>query len=234
MRDDKIIRQMNEYYSLVANLHDYYMDYSTNENMEKLLSGIIRLCEKDIVDTDLLEIACGTGNWTQVLAKRARTVFATDINESMLKIARAKIYDRPNVRFERVDAYRLDTIKGDFNAAFAADFWSHIPRAKIRPFLKDLHARLRPGARVVFLDMLPDSSLGIDDYYYTGDGDFARDRVLADGSVFTVVKNFPDETEIRELLMDFARDIRYYQHLNLKRWLVSYSTLEPNRTIDNN
>ena len=34
-----------------------------------------------------LEIACGTGNWTQVLGKRAGNVLTTDINELMLDIA---------------------------------------------------------------------------------------------------------------------------------------------------
>ena len=90
MNNDDIVRQMNEYYFRRANLHDYYMSYTSNEDMEQVLSGIIRLFEEDVMGKDVLEIACGTGNWTQVLARRARSVLATDINEPMLEIARQK------------------------------------------------------------------------------------------------------------------------------------------------
>lgn len=223
MDEDKIIGQMNEYYRRRAHLHDYYMSYSSNEGMEKLLSGIIRLFEKDIVDRNLLEIACGTGNWTQILSKRARTVMATDINEPMLAIARNKDYVKPNVRFEYADAYKLDAIKGGFNAAFAADWWSHIPKAKIRPFLKGLHSKLNADARVIFIDMLPSSSHNIEEYYYNEDGDFVRKRTLPDGSEFIVIKNFPGENEIKAILKNLAKNIRYHEHLNLQRWVLSYT-----------
>jgi ubiquinone/menaquinone biosynthesis C-methylase UbiE len=223
MKDDDIVSHMNEYYRRIAHLHDGYMSYTTNENMEKLLGGIIRLFEKDIIDSNLLEIACGTGNWTQVLAKRVRTILAIDVNESMLAIARDKFHAKPNVRFECMDAYDLDKIRGTFNAAFAADWWSHIPRALIRPFLEGLHGKLRQGAKVIFIDMLPSSSLDIESYYYDVAGDFVRKRVLPDGSEFTVIKNFPTENEIREILKGIAKDIRYHEHLNLQRWVLSYS-----------
>jgi len=52
----------------------------------------------------VLEIACGTGFWTERAAERARDVHATDLNEDTLALARAKIYAAP-VTFERRDAY---------------------------------------------------------------------------------------------------------------------------------
>ena len=41
---------------------------------------------------DVVEIACGTGFWTQSMAERARSITATDIAEEMLGLARAKTY----------------------------------------------------------------------------------------------------------------------------------------------
>lgn len=222
MTDDDIIRQMNEYYFKRAGLHDYCMSYTSNEDMEKLLGAIIRLFEKDIIGRDVLEIACGTGNWTQILARRARSVLATDINEPMLEIARRKSYANPYVRFEAVDAYSLGKIKGTFNAAFAADWWSHIPGTMITPFLKGLHSRLRKGARVIFLDMTPRASLNIESHFYNENGDFVRRRSLPDGGEYLVVKNFPTENELKGILKGMAEDIRFHEHLNLQRWMVSY------------
>ena len=69
---------MKVYYDRRAPWHDKYMGYLGNGPMEELLSPIIRSIEPYITDRTVLEIACGTGNWTQVLAKRARTVLALD------------------------------------------------------------------------------------------------------------------------------------------------------------
>src|SRR5919109_4178747 len=58
-------------------------------------------------DERVLEIACGTGYWTPLIAAQAESVLATDYNEETLVIARSKRYPKGNVRFERADAYAL-------------------------------------------------------------------------------------------------------------------------------
>src|SRR5688572_22928654 len=55
----------------------------------------------------VLEIACGTGYWTPLIAARAESVLAIDYAEETLAIAKGKKYVRPNVRFEQGDAYAL-------------------------------------------------------------------------------------------------------------------------------
>jgi ubiquinone/menaquinone biosynthesis C-methylase UbiE len=221
----KCINEMNAYYDNRSPFHDKYMSYTSNENMEKLLGSLIRLFEKDISGKDVLEIACGTGNWTQVLARRAHSVLATDINTSALKIARRKEYDKTQISFKKVDAYNLDDIKGTFNAAFAADWWSHMPKSMITSFLNGLHRKLKPGSRVLFLDMMQNDELISNESYHDDDGNFIHKRILPDGQQFHVIKNFPKDKELREIISGYASDIEIHENLYLERWLLSYTLL---------
>ena len=56
----------------------------------------------------VLEVACGTGYWTQFLARTAYKVHACDINESVLEIAREKDIARGRVDFFKADAVSLE------------------------------------------------------------------------------------------------------------------------------
>ncbi|NIP43929.1 MAG: class I SAM-dependent methyltransferase [candidate division Zixibacteria bacterium] len=222
MSEHDYISEMNAYYEAIAELHDIYMNFVSNKEMEKLLGALIRLIEKDVEGKNVLEIACGTGNWTTVLAKRARYVTAVDASESMLKIARKKLSDIENVTLFRSDVYRLPNMAYDYDCAFSSDFWSHIPRGLVGGFLENLHSKLSGGATVIFIDMLPQPDPPNVTSRYDDCGNYVQRRILPDGRVFDVVKNFPEESELRELLTDTAVDIRYYRHLYLLRWVLKY------------
>ena len=89
----------------------------------------------------VLEVACGTGYWTQHIAPRAATMVATDGTAQPLDFAR----QRPgvgNVTFRQVDAYGLGDDLGRFDAAFAGLWFSHVPVQARTAFLQGLHARL--------------------------------------------------------------------------------------------
>src|SRR6185369_12303069 len=86
--------------------------------------------ERTFSGADVLEVACGTGYWTEVLARSAASVVATDITEEVLAIARSKTLG-PKVTLQREDAYALPHLSRHFNAGLSAFWWSHIPRARL-------------------------------------------------------------------------------------------------------
>ena len=217
-----LIEEMNVYYARRAPLHDYYMSYTTPEAMEKLLAPLISVVEPHIRNKNVLEIACGTGNWTRVLANRARSVTATDVSIETIRLARKKTSDVENIVYEVIDGYSIDELPGEFEVAFAADFWSHIPKSMIAPFLEKLHRKIKKDGRVVFLDMLHRKIFDEDEFYYDDEGNRVSLRFLSDGSRFRVIKNFPTEAEMKVILADKAVNVEYREHLELKRWLVSY------------
>src|SRR6185436_12864100 len=107
--------------------------------------------ERAFAGLDVLEVACGTSYWTEVLARSAASVVATDLTEEVLAIARSKNLG-PKVTLQKEDAYALPHFSRQFNAGLSAFWWSHIPRAKLRAFLGGFHRALALGARVVCMD----------------------------------------------------------------------------------
>jgi SAM-dependent methyltransferase len=168
---------------------------------------------------DLLELACGTGYWTQVVAASARSITATDLTPEVIEIAKAKSY-RLQPEFLIADAYLPANIAGNFDAALAAFWWSHVPKEKCVEFLNQLHRRMPSGSLIVFFDNRYVAGSSTPVCAADDNGNTYQDRKLADGSTHRVLKNFPGSQELRALLETKATgveilELQYY-------WLVKY------------
>jgi demethylmenaquinone methyltransferase/2-methoxy-6-polyprenyl-1,4-benzoquinol methylase len=221
----KIMEEMDQYYRDRVPYHDYYMGYTSNEDMEKLLAPLIDIFQDEIRGKDVLEIACGTSNWTHILSRIARSVMATDFLEEYIVIAKRKTQECGNVSYKVADAYLLEGIRGDFNAAFFADWWSHIPHSRIKSFLDILHSKLIPPSRVVVLDMLRTAVLQNMFSHKDEEMNEIQKRSLPTGKIYHVVKNFPTENELRNYLREYAEDITFVCDHKLARWVLMYTTV---------
>lgn len=178
---------------------EYERIYQKPERQEDLRT-LRELVAKTFNGRSVLEIACGTGWWTEVLATSARSVVATDINEEVLAIACDKSIDTGKVSFLRADAFQLESIAGEFDAALAAFWWSHLTCADLSRFLRGLNQRLQPGSVVLFIDnnFVPGSSTPVS--RRDAEGNTYQRRRLDDGSTTEVLKNFPTDDEIATAL----------------------------------
>jgi ubiquinone/menaquinone biosynthesis C-methylase UbiE len=100
----------------------------------------------------VLEVSCGTGYWTEVLAPVARSVVACDVSPEVLEIAHGKSWGAAQVEFLQADSYALPDFRHPRSAAFAGFWWSHVPRRRVGEFLSGLHSRLERGAKVMLID----------------------------------------------------------------------------------
>jgi SAM-dependent methyltransferase len=205
------------YAARAAEYDDVYLKPERQDDLGSLRSILRELLKGHTV----LEVACGTGFWTVEIAATAKSIQAIDANASVLEIALERLRNQPNVNVARDDAFLLDGVRGDFTAAFAGFWWSHLRKgAQLSRFLDVLHGRLRPGALVVFTDnrYVAGSSLPIT--REDADGNTYQQRRLRDGTEHEVLKNFPEETELQNILrgrgtqVDFRR-LTYY-------WCLSY------------
>ena len=169
---------------------------------------------------NVLEIACGTGYWTQHIAKSASRLLASDGTAEPLELPKLRPRHGCEVTYVLADAYNLGAQLDQFNAAFAGLWFSHIPIALRANFLAGLHQRLQAGAKVILID---NNHVQLRDFPITesdAEGNTFQQRPLNDGSTHRVLKNFPTERELVELVAPCASNMRWRQLDNF--WLFEY------------
>lgn len=205
-----------DYYAKRAN--EYERIYEKPERQNDL-AKLKELLQKTCAGHDVFEIACGTGYWTQTISQTAKSITATDFNEEVLQIARAKKYSC-EVSFQKADAFDLSFPQNKFTVGLAAAWWSHLRKSEINNFLSQFHRQFSSGSLMAFMDnkFVPGSSTPIS--RTDKEGNTYQMRKLENGDAYEVLKNFPDEREARKILADSAVEIcwtelHYY-------WLLTY------------
>lgn len=100
----------------------------------------------------VLEIGCGTGNSSQLIKKyfQAKMVYATDLDERMIDIAKKGNKD-DSISFEVQNATKLKYKENYFDAVFDLGVIHHIPNWK--DCLKELQRVLKPNGQLVIEDL---------------------------------------------------------------------------------
>ncbi len=202
----KVLTDMKAYYGRRA--EEYEQVYAKPERQADLAGLRLRVAEL-CAGRAVYEVACGTGYWTQFVAEAAQAVFATDVNDAVLELARRKPVPAGRVTFAQADAFDPPVCPFAADTGLAAFWWSHLRMEESGRFVVRFLARLRPGARVVLLDnrYVEGSSTPISRTDEAGNT-YQRRR-LADGSEHEVLKNFPDETALRRVLAPHLRSLSW-------------------------
>lgn len=188
--EDELLAEQIAYYR--ANARDYDRPYDTNDDLRELLATAGDMP----ISGDVLELACGTGQWTRLLAERARSVTAVDVAAETLEIARGRV-TAGNVEFVQADVFgwrpgrRFDTV-------FFAFWLSHVPPSRMREFWAMLAGALRPRGRAVFIDDAPGGAF--EEEVLAGQAVPTVMRRTGDGGRYRVVKVFHDARTLTDEL----------------------------------
>jgi len=218
MGKTKNVINLEAYYTRRANEYEDIYKRPERQNNLRSLESILRSLFRD---RHVLEIACGTGYWTQYIAKSASTIVATDISKEVLNLAKSKNYQSCSVTFQQTDAYSMEKVGDNFNAGFCGFWWSHIPLTRRTQFLEIFHSKLNPGALVVMIDnnYVEGSSTPVS--RKDEEGNTYQVRKLKDGTRYEVLKNFPEESNLHNFFEKVGENIQinnltYY-------WLLKYN-----------
>jgi len=200
-----ITEQSAQYYAKSASNHDRIYDRPERKDDLKAMHG-------HVADTlrghTVLELACGTGYWTRILAGVADHVVATDINPEMIAMARLRALPADKVTLRVADAWDLPDDLGDFTAVFIGFWWSPVKREEQERFLAKLRGKVGKDMFIVLLD----------DAYVEGssdtvartdmEGNTYQIRTTPDGERYEIPKTYPSDSALRKKLASSVREIK--------------------------
>ena len=184
---------LGEYYRERA--AEYDAVYAKPERQADL-ARLRKLLPRLVAGRRVLEVAAGTGYWTQYLATTAASVTATDVNAETLAIAAQRDFGSGDVTLRVADACALAAVPGEFDTVFCGFWWSHVLRADIPRFLTGVRDRVGSGARLILLDNRYVAGSNHPVTRTGPDGDTYQQRTLTDGREYEVLKNFPSHSQV--------------------------------------
>lgn len=197
------------------NLQTYYAQraahyeeiYQYPERQTELAEITLQL-QHLLKDKTVLEVACGTGYWTERYAAQARQVLAIDISDAMLAVAKAK-QENEKVSYQLADAFALSQFaQTGFNACVAGFWWSHVKRSEQSAFLTGIRNVCGSGAVLVMFDNCYVEGQSTPIARTDSEGNTYQIRRLPDDSRHEILKNFPSDSTLRKKLAQHAQNIR--------------------------
>lgn len=152
----------------------------------------------------ILEMAPGTGIWTEQLIKIGDQVTALDASPEMIAINRAKLAS-DKVSYIETDLFTWRAQR-QYDMVFFGFWLSHVPGEKLSSFLGAVYDALAPGGRLFFVD-----SQEVDTSHTRGEaedlGGELQQRVLSDGRRYEIVKIYYDPAQLTATLREGGFEI---------------------------
>lgn len=187
--------QTREYYRQRAPEYEqiYYRD---NPPRRKEIDDEAAFLRAFAGDQEVIELACGTGYWTKVVAQTARSVVATDLSPEMIAQAQLKEYDKEplfvvgNLEHPPVPAGSFDLL--------VLGFWlSHQPKETYPLFFDTISQPLRPGGAIWMIDNNPPAEGStVDSVRVDEHGNNYKQRRLNNGESYIILKNYFERGEL--------------------------------------
>jgi SAM-dependent methyltransferase len=124
--------------------------WNHNAHYHDLLLREITACR------NALEIGCGTGEFSRLLAKRCENVLALDVSPRMISLAREQSQEYPNIDYRTADAMMYALPAGHFDCAVSIATLHHLP---LEDILRKLAKALTPGGVLAVLDLYQSAGL---------------------------------------------------------------------------
>lgn len=132
------------FWDKAASLYDFF---ETVYNGKCYRNLPLRVAERITASDQVLECACGTGIITEAIAKRCKSVIATDFSEGMLGQARNKCGKMPNVSICKADIMHLPFEDNLFDKVVAGNVIHLLDDPK--GAMDELVRVCRPGGQII-------------------------------------------------------------------------------------
>lgn len=104
----------------------------------------------------VLDIGCGTGEFSRLLAQRFDRVVAIDLSPNTIKVARERSQNYNNIDFQVADISQWQFPSEYFDAIVSIATFHHF---SVENLLPNLQAALKPGGKLIILDLLEQENI---------------------------------------------------------------------------
>jgi|AGTN01.2.fsa_nt_gi Methylase involved in ubiquinone/menaquinone biosynthesis len=136
---------------------DYWgrFSWSYDEKVDRLIGkrlrpALARKLENEPSPGDVLEIGCGTGYFTQAVAKHAKHVTATDLSPAMVEAAKRNLTDFGNVSFRVENGEAISFLPETFDTVLLANVLHTFDDP--RKALGECYRVLKPGGTLLVIN----------------------------------------------------------------------------------
>jgi demethylmenaquinone methyltransferase/2-methoxy-6-polyprenyl-1,4-benzoquinol methylase len=188
----------------------------TAEEWDRQVAHVEKALDEFSAAGNVLELAGGTGWWTERLARTADHLRVIDSSPEALEINRART-NRAGIDYEVADlfSWRPDQ---RYDVVFFSFWLSHVPRGRFSAFWSLVRSCLSPGGRVFLIDNRNDplpTADAQDPYVLLYEPD-RHVRRLDDGRQYNVVKVMYEPEELEALV----RDLGWTAKIGATRWFL--------------
>jgi ubiquinone/menaquinone biosynthesis C-methylase UbiE len=198
-------QQVAKYYALLGEaVEDKYLEPDMDEDIDDMSIHLGNV----LAGHRVLELGCGTGFWTEVVAESAQSVLALDINAKLVDIARERGMPEGKVSFRVADALDLPEDIGSFSAVLVSFLWSHLTKGEQEKLLATLKKRLGKDVLLVILD---DSFVeGFSETIARTDAEGTTYEILTtpQGERFELPKSYQSDSALRKRLGNVGKEIK--------------------------
>ena len=161
---------------------------------------------------DALELACGTGLFTRLLAPRVDHLLALDGSPEVIAINRARVA-AANVEYVLQDLFAWQPTRR-YDLIFMSFWLSHVPDERFDRFWSSVRAALARDGIAYLIDSGWDTTSTAANHVYPDRAQGIATRKLNDGREFHVVKVFHEPLRLEQRLesLGFAASISSTPH----------------------
>ncbi len=191
-------RETEDYYRARAAEYEQIYYRKVPERRQEIADEVMRL-EKLVTGKRVLDLACGTGYWTQVMSQTAKQILAVDLSGEMLAEARQKRMACP-VEFVESDMFGYTYPAKAFDVVSVGFWFSHQARQEYDKFFELVTAPLTDDGTIWMIDNNPPAeganfeSSGTDEF-----GNNYKRRQLVDGRQFVILKSYFERQQLVDI-----------------------------------